>query len=273
MNSARIFNAASMFSWTRLALPVVCGLAFTGASALAPLARADSAPFSPAQTKAIGAIVKSYLISHPEVIEQAEKALVAKRKADAQLAQVAAIKTNANVIFSAAHQTILGNPKGKVVMAEFFDYNCPYCKLSQPVLAKLVAANPDLKIVLKDFPVLGPGSVEAARIDVALHKQLTPAKMADFHHLLLGKKVHVGKAEALAAAKEEGADLAKVQADMNNPDVKADIGAVMDVADKLNLTGTPTFVLGNDIIVGAVGYNELQTKITNMEKCGKVACS
>ena len=262
-----------IISSLKLALPLACGLTLTAASALVAFAKADPAPFSPAQTNAIGAVVKSYLINHPEVIEQAEKALLAKHKLDAQAAQVAAIKSYAGVIFNSAHQTILGNPKGKVVMAEFFDYNCPYCKLSQPVLAKLVAANPDLKIVLKDFPVLGPGSVEAARVESAVRAQLTPVKLADFHHQLLGEKVHVGKAEALAIAKREGADTTKVEADMGSPAVKADIGAVMDVADKLNLTGTPTFVLGDDIIVGAVGFDELQTKITNMEKCGKVACS
>ncbi|MBV1707118.1 MAG: DsbA family protein [Hyphomicrobiales bacterium] len=256
-----------------LATGLVFGAGLVAAASLAPRARADGASFSPAQTQAIGAIVKSYLVSHPEVIEEAEKALRAKRKAEAASAQSAAIKANAKVIFTSAHHAILGNPDGKVVLAEFFDYNCPYCKLSMPVLAKLVKANPDLKIVLKDFPVLGPGSVEAARVAGAVRQQLSPAKFADFHNVLLGQKVHVGKAEALAVAKHEGADLAKVQADMNSASVKGGISAVMDVADKLNLTGTPTFVLGDDVIVGAVGYDELQTKISNMEKCGKVACS
>ncbi len=256
-----------------LAMGLVCGAALMAAGSFARSARADEASFSPAQTQAIGAIVKSYLVNHPEVIEEAEKALLAKRKAEAASAQSAAIKANAGVIFTSAHHAILGNPNGKVVLAEFFDYNCPYCKLSMPVLAKLVKANPDLKIVLKDFPVLGPGSVEAARVAGAVRQQLSAAKFADFHNVLLGKKVHVGKSEALAVAKQEGADLTKVQADMNSTDVKAGISAVMDVADKLNLTGTPTFVLGDDVIVGAVGYDELQTKVSNMEKCGKVACS
>ena len=256
-----------------LAIGVVCVAALMASGAYAPSVKADQAAFSPNQTQAIGDIVKSYIISHPEVIEEAEKALLAKRKAEAASAQIAAIKANAGVIFTSGHHAILGNPKGKVIMAEFFDYNCPYCKLSMPVLAKLVKANPDLKIVLKDFPVLGPGSVEAARVAGAVREQLTPAKFEDFHKILLGQKVHVGKAEALAVAKQEGADLTKVQADMNSSAVKSGISAVMDVADKLNLTGTPTFVLGDDIIVGAVGYDELQTKISNMEKCGKVACS
>ncbi len=260
---------------SRSALAVLA-LCFTSCLASSPGARAasaDSPQFSPAQSAAIGDIVKSYLISHPEVIAQAEKALQAKRKADAAKAITAAISANHQVIIDSPHQSIMGNPKGKVILAEFFDYNCPYCKLSEPALEKLAAANPDLKIVLKDFPVLGPGSVEAARVAGAVRAQLSPAKFEAFHTALLGKKVHVGLSEALEVARQEGANITKVKADMNSADVKVGISEVMDVADKLNLSGTPTFVLGDDIIVGAVGFDELQAKISNMEKCGKVACS
>jgi protein-disulfide isomerase len=123
--------------------------------------------FSPDQTRAIENIVKDYLVQHPEVLQDAMDALDKRQKeADAEKARTT-IKDNKATIFNSAHQVVLGNPDGNVTMVEFFDYNCAYCKRALPDMLSLLKTDPDLKFVLKEFPVLGPGSVEAAHVAVA----------------------------------------------------------------------------------------------------------
>ena len=139
-------------------------------------------------------------------------------------------------------------------------------------MAKLMKADPNLKVVLKDFPVLGPGSVEAAHVATALRLQFKGDKFWDFHQKLLGTRGQIGKAQAMAVAKELGADMDKLAKDLESPSIAASIQEVAQLADQLNLTGTPSFVVGQDVVVGAIPYDELKGKVDNVHKCGKVAC-
>jgi protein-disulfide isomerase len=233
---------------------------------------AGAAEFSPAQTKEIGAIVRDYLVNNPEVLRDAMVELDRREKAEQAAAREKIISENGH-LFSSPHQAVVGNPNGKVTLVEFFDYNCGYCKKSLDDLAKLMKDDPNLRVVLKDFPVLGPGSVEAAQVASALRNQFSGDKFWAFHQKLLLTRGQVGKAQALAVAKDMGADMGKLERDVANPDVKAGIQEVMQMADGLNLTGTPSWVVGNDVVVGAVGYDELKGKIGNVAKCGKAVCS
>ena len=133
-------------------------------------------------------------------------------------------------------------------------------------------ADPNLRVVLKDFPVLGPGSVEAAQVAGAVRNQFKGEKFFDFHQKLLLSRGQVGKAQALAVAKELGADMDKLAKDMESADVRSGIEEVMQIADQLNLTGTPSFVIGQDVVVGAVGYDEMKSKVDGVHKCGKAVC-
>ena len=137
---------------------------------------------------------------------------------------------------------------------------------------RLTKENPELRVVLKDFPVLGPGSIEAAQVAGAVRNQLQGEKFWDFHQKLLLTRGQIGKAQALSVAKESGVDMEKLDKDMKSPDIRAGIAEVMQVADQLSLTGTPSWVLGQDVVVGAVGFDELRGKLDNMKKCGKTAC-
>ena len=247
---------------TRLAAPLFC----FGLTSLA--LPAASAEFSPAQTKEIGAIVRDYLVNNPEVLRDAMVELDRREKAEQAAAREKIISENSH-LFSSPHQAVVGNPNGKVTLVEFFDYNCGYCKKSLDDLAKLIKEDPNLRVVLKDFPVLGPGSVEAAQVASALRNQFSGEKFWAYHQKLLSTR----KAQALAVAKEMGADMGKLERDMTNPDVKAGIQEVMQMADGLNLTGTPSWVVGKEVVVGAVGYDELKGKIGNVAKCGKAVCS
>ena len=241
---------------------------------LAPLqvAPASAAEFSSAQKTELGGIIKDYLIKNPEVLRDALAELDKRQKAEEVAARQKVVSDQAGKLFSSNYQVVVGNPKGNVTLVEFFDYNCGYCKKALDDLSKLMKADPNLRVVLKDFPVLGPGSVEAAQVAGAVRAQFKGDKFFEFHQKLLQARGQVGKAQAMAVAKELGADMDRLAKDMDSADVRTGIEEVMQVADQLNLTGTPSFVIGQDVVVGAVGYDEMKSKVDMVRKCGKVVC-
>ena len=246
-----------------------------GAAALAAtvfVAPLRAAEFSAAQKTEIGAVVKEYLLANPEVLRDALAELDKRQKSDEVAARQKVVSDKAGLLFSSVNQATLGNLKGSATIVEFFDYNCGYCKRSLDDMAKLMKADPNLKVVLKDFPVLGPGSVEAAHVATALRNQFKGDKFWDFHQKLLGTRGQIAKAQALAVAKDLGADMDRLEKDMAAPAIKESIQEVALLADQLNLTGTPSFVIGQDVVVGAIPYEEMKSKVDNVHKCGKVAC-
>jgi len=257
-----------MIPTLRIAIP------FAAMALLSPLAAAQTptpqmppastaAPgFSAAQRNEIEGIVKNYLVAHPEVLQEAMDALDKQQKeADAAKAQATIKKDNAT-IFDSPHQVVLGNPQGNEQVVEFFDYNCAFCKRALPDMMTLLKTDPNLKFVLKEFPVLGPGSVEAAHVAVAARMQdPTGKKYIEFHQKLLGGRGPADKARALAVAKEVGFDMPRLEKDMDSPEVKATIDENMKLADALGVSGTPTYVVGDQVVVGAVGLDELRAKL------------
>jgi protein-disulfide isomerase len=223
--------------------------------------------FSPAQAHEIESIVKNYLVQHPEVLQDAMEALDRRQKeADADKARVT-IKDNKATIFNSSHQVVLGNPQGKVTMVEFFDYNCAFCKRAMADMLDLLKTDSDLKFVLKEFPVLGPGSVDAAHVAVAARMQdPSGKKYMEFHQKLLGGRGPADKMRALAVAKDVGFDMTRLEKDMNSDEVKATIEENMKLADALGVNGTPSYVVGDEVVVGAVGLDELRAKIKNERK-------
>ena len=261
----------------RTALPIVATMLLASAAlGQSPAVEPNQTPaaktpapqgFSADQTREIENIVKNYLVQHPEVLQEAMDALDKHQKeADAEKARVT-IKDNKATIFNSTHQIVLGNPDGNVTMVEFFDYNCAYCKRALPDMMSLLKADPDLKFVLKEFPVLGPGSVEAAHVAVAARMQdPTGKKYIEFHQKLLGGRGPADKARALAVAKEVGFDMARIEKDINSDEVKDTIDENMKLADELGVSGTPSYVVGDQVVVGAVGLDELREKIKGERK-------
>lgn len=235
-----------------------------------PAARADE--FTPAQKAELGAFIKDYLVQNPDVLRAAIEALDKHDKQAAADQQRQAVSSLSATLTASPFQATLGNPKGSATLVEFFDYNCHYCKGALPDIARLMKGDPDLKLVLKDFPVLGPGSVEAARVSAAVRLQLPGERYWAFHTKLLGLHGPVGKAEALAVAKELGLDMDKLARDMEAPEVNEGLHEVMAMADTLQINGTPSFVLGDEVVVGAVGYDQLKEKIDAVHKCGHATC-
>jgi len=242
------------------ALLVVSALALTAALP----ARADE--FTSAQRGAVEKIIKEYLLEHPEVLQEAMAALEKKQAvAEAEKAKTA-IKDHSDAIFNSPYQVTLGNLQGDVTFVEFFDYNCGYCKRAMTDMFSLMEKDPKLKVVLKEFPVLGPGSVEAARVAAAVRMQdKTGTKYREFHQKLLGGRGQADKARAMAVAKEVGLDVARLEKDMKSEEVTTTINENMKLAEALGINGTPSYVIGRgangDLVVGAVGLEALNKKI------------
>jgi protein-disulfide isomerase len=236
------------------------------------VAPAFAAEFTPEQKAEIGAIMKDYLINNPDVLRAAIEALDKHDKQVEAEARQSAVADQGGALFSSAHQANVGNPKGDATLVEFFDYNCHYCKGALPDMAKLMQNDPNMKLVLKDFPVLGPGSVEAAKVATAVRKQLQGDKFWQFHVKLLSSHGPVGKTEALAVAKDMGVDMDRLNKDMDSPDVTAGLEVVLKMADALQINGTPSFVVGQEVVVGAVGYDQLKQKLDSVHKCGHAVC-
>jgi protein-disulfide isomerase len=234
-------------------------------------ARAEG--FSAGQKAEIEAIIKDYLLEKPEVLREAIGVLDTREKAAEAKAREKAVADPSSTLFSPVNQAVIGDPGGKITLIEFFDYNCGYCKRALSDLARLMKDNPDLRVVLRDFPILSPGSVEAAKIANAFLRQFQGEKFWEFHQKLLGARGPVGKAEALGVAKDLGADMDKLAKDAAAPGITAGIEESGKLAKSLMVTGTPTYVIGEDVAVGAVGYDELEAKIVNIKKCGKAICS
>ena len=249
-------------------------LAFAALAAAATMValpvRADE--FTSAQKQELGVFIRDYLVNNPDVLKEAIEALDKRDKATAEAERQKVVVGEAGQLFSSKYQATVGNPKGTATLVEFFDYNCHFCKGALPDVTKLMKDDPNLKIVLKDFPVLGPGSVEAAKVASAARNQLPGDKFWAFHTKLLASHGPVGKAEALAVAKELGLDMDKLARDMESPEVKAGLQEAMQLADALQINGTPTFVVGQDLVVGAVGYDQLKEKIDAVHKCGHATC-
>jgi protein-disulfide isomerase len=237
-----------------------------------PAGASRAEEFSPAQRSAIEAIVKDYLTKHPEVLQDAMNELEKQQTAAEAEKQQATIKNSAATLFNSARQVVLGNPKGNVTLVEFFDYNCGYCKRALADMMDLLKTDPELRIVLKEFPVLGPGSVEAAQVAVAVRMQDKDGKKyLDFHQKLLGGRGQADKAHALAVAKEAGLDMARLEKDMASPEIKATLEEAFKLAQDLGVNGTPSYVVGTELVVGAVGLSALKEKV-NTARCGKPSC-
>jgi protein-disulfide isomerase len=228
---------------------------------------ASAQTFSDDQRHDIEVIIKDYLLKHPEVLQEAMAALDKKQQeAEAEKARTT-IKENNATLFNSPHQVVLGNPQGDVTMVEFFDYNCGYCKRALPDMLTLLKTDPNIKFVLKEFPVLGEGSVDAAHVAVAVRMQdPSGKKYIEFHQKLLGSRGPADKARALAVAKEVGFDMARIEKDMASGEVKATIDENMKLADALGVNGTPSYVVGSELVVGAVGLDLLKEKIAATRK-------
>lgn len=228
--------------------------------------------FSTEQRAAIEAIIKDVLLKNPELIQEALVELE-KRQQQAQVdAQRQVLVTERAAIFESPKSAVAGNPQGDVTLVEFFDYNCGFCKRSLTDLQELIRLDPKLKVVLKDFPVLGADSVEASRVAVAAKNQLKADKYWAFHVALMSTRGRVNGARAIEVAKEHGANVDQLRRDMESAETRSVIEDTVVLGDRLGLTGTPAFVIADEIVFGAVGVEQIKSRIDAVRKCGRTNC-
>ena len=220
----------------------------------------DAATLGDLPVEAIRQIIRDYLLEQPELLIEVQQALQAKR--DAQAAQQAqqAIQRLHDDIFLDPEAPVAGNPEGAIVLVEFFDYRCGYCRRVKPTLETLLAENGDLRIVLKEFPILGPESTLAARAALASRAQ---GLYEPFHWALLSTDGPFNLDHILEVARSVGLDDERLARDMDEPAIDVLIEQNAVLANALGVRGTPAFVIGDRMIRGALPLAQFRTAIAD----------
>lgn len=245
-------------SFKSLTLP---GLVVAGLALAALLTSATGRAAEPALDKAaVEKIIHEYIMNNPTVImdsvDQYQRKTAREKSAEA-------IKSNTVYLFQDDDAPFLGKADGDVKIVEFFDYNCGYCKRVLPELQSLVDKDKNVKIVFKDFPILGPSSETSAKWALAAHKQ---KKYFPFHKIMMEHKGAISDELLQKAAKDAGLDVEKAKKDVESTDIMMQIEKNRALAGQLGISGTPAFVIGEDVIPGAIPVDEIQKLVEEARK-------
>lgn len=212
---------------------------------------------------AIETIVREYIEANPQVILDAvdnyQKKTLRERSSEA-------IKNNVGYLFDDDDAPYLGDRGGDVRIVEFFDYNCGYCKKVLPELQKLTEKDKKVKIIFKDFPILGPTSETSAKWALAAHKQ---KKYFAFHKAMMEHRGPINDEVLAKAAKEAGMDIAKAKEDAESTDILMQLEKNRALAGQLGISGTPAFVVGDMVVPGAAPVEELEKMVADERKKAK----
>ncbi len=232
---------------------IIATLGLVSALALSAGAMAGTA-LSPEQQAEVKALIGSYLKENPEVVIEAIQAWRSKQEAaEAAMTREAIQELMAEVKDTSS--PIWGNPQGDVTVVEFFDYNCPYCKSVFPGMRKLVREDGNIKVVMKELPVLGPNSKYAAKAALAAQKQ---GKYEAFHAQMMSKESRLSPEGVIAAAKKVGLDIDRLKKDMDSAEVTEELNRSNIWAQRLGVSGTPAFVIGDELIPGAIDGRQMK---------------
>ncbi len=238
---------------------LVLGLALALAPAISGPAAAQeqSRPgnFAPEQIEGIEQIVRDYLLAHPEVLIQSLNDYQNRQKVAEKQRQQEAVIASRAALTQDPDAPVMGNPEGDVAIVEFFDYKCPYCKRVAGVLRDVVAADGNIRLIMKEFPILGPQSIKASRAALAAHRQ---GKYEAFHWALMTKPGDMSDPHIRRIARGVGIDIERMMADMETPEIQAMIKRNNDLAQALQITGTPAFVIGDTLVPGAIDRKAIE---------------
>ena len=256
---------------SRPARAFIIALSVLGVAAAMPAARADTAAFSDDQKKALGEIIKDYLLKNPEILVDVQTALEAKLEKEQSEKLKTFMSQNSKNIYRNPASPVAGDPNGDITVVEFFDYNCGYCKRGLPEVQKLLEMDKKVRFVFKELPILSKGSEEAARGAFAAKAQ---GKYWEFHQAMLTLKGQANEASSIKTAEALGLDVAKFKADMASPEVQTELEKVKDLAKKMGINGTPHFLVGDKSIPGAPEdlHNQLEALVTDFRKAGCSYC-
>ena len=244
-------------------IPIVSVVFCCAVLALASWRPADAEELAPDQRLAIESIIHDYLLRHPDVLIDALRAAEEKLKSEAGEKAKQALATRHNEVFDDPATPVGGNPKGDVTLVEFFDYRCPYCKQVQPRLEQLLAGDHELRIAYKEFPILGAVSVTAARAALAAQQQ---GKYEPFHNAMMAASGQITDDTVYQVAKTVGLDVDLLKRDMAAPQIEAALKANHTLADALDITGTPGFVIGDQIVPGAIELSSLKELVAEARR-------
>jgi protein-disulfide isomerase len=268
MNKAAIIGLAALVAGGASAT-----LGYLAGNNPAAVISADAGVASPAtdaSDEKIEAVVRNYLLKNPEIMIEVQTALEAKRDEQNRVARTDFITKSGDGLFNDPEDAVLGNPDGNVTVVEFFDYNCGYCRRAVGDMQALLKADPNVRFVLKELPILGPDSVKAHIVAHAF-KKLVPAKYSDFHVALM-EAGQATEESAMAIAVSMGADEAALKAGMGDPAIGASFERNNNLAEGLNITGTPSYVIQDEVVPGALGLEVLAQKVANVRQCQKATC-
>jgi len=219
------------------------------------LAPAQADAFSSREKAEIEATVRAYLLENPEVILDALRILETRRQEADTAARQSALRDNRDQIFNDSRDPVVGNASGQVTVVEFFDYQCGYCKQSLDDLVALLEQEDDVRLVLKEFPILGPGSLVAAKAALAALRQDAYWEM---HQALMQHRGRLSESEVLTIAREIGLNAGKLRRDMDDPEIERTLNDNIALARRLNIGGTPAFIIGDHLIPGAINLASMQ---------------
>lgn len=246
-----------------VATVALIGAGYLAARPEAPQAEQVSVPAGDGATMdqvRVETIVRDYLLKNPEILIEVQQALVAREQGAQKAQQVSVIQQEGDAIFRSPRDGIIGNPDAKTTIVEFFDYNCGYCKHALADMQAMVQNNSDIRFILKEFPILGPDSQQAHVVSAAL-KKIAPEKYPEFHIRLLSGSGRAGEAAAVRVATDLGVEEFALREAMRDPAINDEFGSTYELASKLAITGTPAYVVGNEVVFGAVGADDLAEKL------------
>lgn len=248
-------------------LPALAAAFTLALAAFSPsFAQGDKPPLSPEQEKRVKELVKEYILANPEIILEAVQTLRRRQEEAAKKAAEQALKSRRAELQGATDLPVAGNAKGDVTIVEFMDYRCGYCKGVKPTLDEVIRADGRVRLVLKEFPILGPASRTASMAAIAAHQQ---GKYLAYHNALMAYPNNLTDEVIFALARQVGLDVAKLKDDMKSPEVQALIEKTNKLAQDLGINGTPGFVIGDQIVPGAISADELKKKIAE----ARTACA
>lgn len=224
-----------------------------------------------AQKEEIGQFIREYLIENPEVLFEVQSAYEAKQEVKQREQSRQVIAQSRDVIFNSPNNIILGNPDGDVTIVEFFDYNCGYCKRAMKDMEEIIANDPNVRFILKEFPILGEDSIAAHQVSSAL-QQIAPEHYEAFHLELLGGRDRATEARALEIATSLGVDENALRDAMADDSIAESFREAYQLADGLGISGTPSYIVGDEAVFGAVGMPTLLGKVANVRDCESATC-
>jgi protein-disulfide isomerase len=208
-------------------------------------------------------LVRETILANPEILVEAIAILEERAAQDRVTASADIIAAQRQLLERDSNAPVLANPDGDVTIVEFFDYNCPYCRRAVPAVEGLIEADPGIRLVYREWPILGEGSVFAARAALAARQQ---GFYEEFHWALMGMNGRAEERSVLRIAEEVGLDIDQLRADMEAPEVAEHIETSIRLADLLGITGTPTFILGDNLVPGAVEQEVLQRLVDEVRE-------